>query len=31
MIITARRCAVLVLLALLALVSTYWGWGYLPT
>jgi hypothetical protein len=28
---TAKQCAVLVLLAVMAVGSTYWGWGYLPT
>jgi len=28
---TAKRCAVLVLLGVMAVGSTYWGWGYLPT
>ena len=27
---TAKRCVVLVLLTVLAVGSTYWGWGYLP-
>jgi hypothetical protein len=28
---TAKRCAVMVMLGVLAMGSTYWGWGYLPT